>query len=30
VSVWGREREIVMLAAHGMASEDIAERLYLP
>ena len=24
-----REREIVMLAAQGMASKDIAERLYL-
>jgi DNA-binding CsgD family transcriptional regulator len=25
----GREREIVLLAATGMASKDIAERLYL-
>jgi DNA-binding CsgD family transcriptional regulator len=25
----GREREIVMLAASGMASKDIAERLFL-
>jgi DNA-binding CsgD family transcriptional regulator len=29
VSLSGREREIVMLAAAGMASKDIAERLYL-
>ena len=29
VPLSGREREIVMLAAHGMASKDIAERLYL-
>ena len=25
----GREREVVLLAATGMASKDIAERLYL-
>jgi len=25
----GREREIVMLAAQGMSSKDIADRLYL-
>ncbi len=25
----GREREVVLLAASGMASKDIAERLYL-
>jgi DNA-binding CsgD family transcriptional regulator len=29
VPLSGREREIVMLAAKGMASKDIAERLYL-
>jgi len=29
VPLSGREREIVMLAATGMASQDIAERLYL-
>ena len=29
VPLSGREREIVMLAAAGMASKDIAERLYL-
>jgi DNA-binding CsgD family transcriptional regulator len=29
VPLSGREREIVMLAAGGMASKDIAERLYL-
>jgi DNA-binding CsgD family transcriptional regulator len=29
VPLSGREREIVMLAAHGIASKDIAERLYL-
>jgi DNA-binding CsgD family transcriptional regulator len=29
VPLSGREREIVMLAARGMASKDIAERLYL-
>ena len=29
VPLSGREREIVMLAAQGMASKDIAERLYL-
>jgi DNA-binding CsgD family transcriptional regulator len=29
VPLSGREREIVMLAANGMTSQDIAERLYL-
>jgi len=29
VPLSGREREIVMLAAAGIASKDIAERLYL-
>jgi DNA-binding CsgD family transcriptional regulator len=29
VPLSGREREIVMLAAKGMASKDIAERLFL-
>jgi DNA-binding CsgD family transcriptional regulator len=29
VPLSGREREIVMLAAEGMTSKDIAERLYL-
>jgi len=29
VPLTGREREIAMLAAEGMASKDIAERLYL-
>jgi DNA-binding CsgD family transcriptional regulator len=29
VPLSGREREIVMLAATGMASKDIAQRLYL-
>ena len=29
VPLSGREREIVMLAAKGMASKDIADRLYL-
>ena len=29
VPLSGREREIVMLAAKGLASKDIAERLFL-